>query len=364
MSTVMMTLREVIEKVKPGKTIIDAATQALEQERVEAGDHKSPWFVRALVAVSAWMASIMFLVFVYGARIISSSMGSVVLGAVLIAFAVFLRRAQKNNLFLAQLALAMSLAGQALLIMGIGEKMRTAGAALTAIGMSIALIVLYPDKTHRFLSTLIAINAAVIFVYDQHIPYGLQVLVVGLAGAAGHVWHYESSLAAGRMAPVLRPVAYGMIVGMFLLLIPSGLPPDLRMHVRVTHTWFPVTIALAILLMLLEYRLLSFHKALGEKQLTLIVFGGALVLAVASLKAPGIIAALFVLALGFHRGNSIITSVALAFLAVFLSAYYYNLNITLLNKSYTLLAVGTVLLALRPLLSSALQNSNKEAAHG
>ena len=363
MSASTMTIREVIEKVTPGKALADAATQALAQERLEAGDHTSPWFVRALVAVSAWIASIMFLVFVYGARVISSSMGSIVLGAMLIAFAVFLRRAQKNNLFLAQLALALSLAGQALLIVGIGEKMHTAGAALAAIGMSMALIVLYPDKTHRFLSTLIAINAAVIFVYDQHIPYGLQVLVVGLAGAAGHVWHYESSLAAGRMAPVLRPVAYGLIAGMFLLLIPSGLPPDLRMHIRISQTWFPATIALAILLLLLEYRLLSFHKALREMRLSLVVFGGTLVLAMASLKAPGIIAALFVLVIGFHRGNRIITGIAFAFLAIFLSAYYYNLDITLLNKSYTLLAVGATLLAIRPLLSSAFQNSNKEAAH-
>ena len=50
-------------------------------------------------------------------------------------------------------------------------------------------------------------------------------------------------------------------------------------------------------------------------------------------------------------------------LAVFLFAYYYNLNTTLLNKSYTLLAVGAVLLVLRPLLSGALENSNKEAVH-
>lgn len=363
MSAGIMTLREVIEKVKPGKTEADAATQALEQDRTEALEYTSPWFVRALAAASAWIASLMFLVFVYGARIITSSTGSIAMGATLIAAAVFLRRAPMNVPFLVQLALALSLAGQAQLLTGIGEEMRAAGAALAAICLSVILIALYPDKIHRFLSTLIAIGAAVIYVYDQQIPYGLQVLAVGLAGAAGHAWHYESSLAGGAGGPVFRPVAYGLVVGMFLLLIPSGLPPDLRVHVRVAQAWFPATIALTLLLMLLEYRLLSLHKALGEKRLVLVVFCGTLVLAPASLKAPGIIAALFVSALGFHRGNRLIMGIAFGFLAVFLSAYYYNMNITLINKSYTLLAVGTTLLALRPLLSNALQNSGKEAVH-
>jgi uncharacterized membrane protein len=207
------------------------------------------------------------------------------------------------------------------------------------------------------------VGAAYAYSYDQHIPYGLQALVVGLAGAAGHVWHYESSLATGAKGPVLRPVAYGLIAGLFLLLIPSGLPPDLRIHLRTTHNWLPATVILAALLMLLEYRLLSFHGALKQRRLTILVFIGTLAMALASLKAPGIIAALFVLAIGFHRGNRIITGIAFAFLALFLSAYYYNLNITLLNKSYTLLGVGAILLMLRPLLISALHNSGKEAAH-
>jgi uncharacterized membrane protein len=363
MSAEIMKIREVMARMKPQETFTTDLSEALEKACAESGEHKSPWFVRALVALSAWLASLMFLLFVYGSNVVSNSSSSIVLGALLVAGAVILRRVSKRVLFLEQLALASSLAGQAMMTFGIGEKMHFATAALSVICMSVALIAFYPDKTHRFLSTVIAVVAAYAYVYDLHTPYGLQLLTAALAMGAGHVWHYESTLLAGAREPLLRPVAYGLIVGMFFLLIPSGLPPDLRVHLRDTQNWIPATLALAALLMLLEYRLLSFHGSLGRIRITVLVLIGTIALTVASLKAPGIIGALYVLAIGFHRGNRIIMGIAFTFLTLFLAAYYYNMEITLLTKSYTLLAAGAVLLMLRPFLTGVLQNKDEEVRH-
>ncbi len=364
MSGRMMTIREVLEQMRPEGTFeVDRAVTPEELASVFTEDRQAPWFVRGLVAISAWIASLMFLVFIYGTNIISSSEGAIAFGAVLTAGAVLLRHGQGKVPFFAQLALALSLSGQALVVFGIGDKTHFAGAALGAIGLSVALIILYPDKTHRFLSTLIAVGATWAFVYDRHVPYGTHVLVIGCAAVAGHVWNYESSLAAGKREKFIRPLAYGLIVGLFFLLMPTTAPPHIWTTVRGPQTWFPVTLVLAVLLLLLEYRILLFHQALKKMRLAALVFLGTLVLALASLKAPGIIAALFVLTLGFHRGNKILVGLALAFLAVFLSAYYYNLDITLINKSYTLLAVGAALLVLRFFWTNVLDINEKEASH-
>jgi len=43
----------------------------------------------------------------------------------------------------------------------------------------------------------------------------------------------------------------------------------------------------------------------------------------------------------------LLMGLATVFLLFFLSAYYYNLEITLLNKSYILLGTGAVLLVVR-----------------
>ena len=57
--------------------------------------------------------------------------------------------------------------------------------------------------------------------------------------------------------------------------------------------------------------------------------------------------AVIVLLLGYWRANTLLMGLATVFLLFFLSAYYYNLEITLLNKSYILLGTGAVLLVVR-----------------
>ena len=54
------------------------------------------------------------------------------------------------------------------------------------------------------------------------------------------------------------------------------------------------------------------------------------------------------LVVGFHRANRLIMGISIAFLVVFLSAFYYNLDITLINKSYILLGTGAILIAAPP----------------
>jgi uncharacterized membrane protein len=359
-----MLIGEVLELVKPGSTINETVVTALAGPGPGSGEHRSPWFVRALVAVSAWIASLMILAFVFESRIVLSSGGHMLLGAMLVAAALYLRRRMGRALFLVQLSLALSLAGQVLLINGIGEMFRAVGAtALAAIVMSVALIAFYPDKIHRFLSTLVAVGAAVIFVYTNHITYGLQALVAGLAGTAGHVWYEESRLATGKIEPIIRPVGYGLITGMFFLLIPSVIPPEFRARFGVDQTWLPATAALTALLILLEYRLLALHGALRNMRVAVFLFLGTTGLAVASFKAPGIIAALAMLVIGFHRSNRHIMGISLVFLVVFLSAFYYNLDITLLNKSYILLASGAILIVLRLFLTMVFHFEDTEAAH-
>jgi uncharacterized membrane protein len=78
---------------------------------------------------------------------------------------------------------------------------------------------------------------------------------------------------------------------------------------------------------------------------------GTVLVSLPALWMPGILAATIVLALGFQRGNRILLGLAAIFLAIFLIAFYYNLEVTLLAKSLLLLAAGLLLLGLRALLA-------------
>jgi hypothetical protein len=348
MSAHPVTVRDVLIRLK-GEGLLrehdnDAAAAILSAQKAE---HETPWFVRGLVAVSAWIAALLFLIFLFGTRIVSSSGGGIVLGAVACAGAVVLRRFRGANLFTNQLALALSLSGQVLLIGGIDDKSSAATASKAAILLNAALIGLYPDKTHRFLSTLICVFAAMTFIYEQHLMYGTQALAVALAAGAGYLWREESGFAAGGLADLSRPIGYGVVVGLLSVLVPSLFPHEFRTYLPPVSSWIPATVGLALLLVHAEWRILSVHGVLSDRRLSVPVFAGTVLLALASLQAPGIIAALFVLVLGFHRGNRIVMGLSLAFLGVFLSAYYYNMEMTLLRKSFVLMVTGAILLALR-----------------
>jgi uncharacterized membrane protein len=363
MTKPILSLQEVLKQLRPADRAGDAAVAEALGKSAEDDGQASPWFVRGLVALSAWIAAILFLSFVFGTRLISTSGGSVALGIVILVLAVVIRRAGARSPFLAQLGLALSMAGQALFIGGVGEKLHGEAGALAAVGVSIALIIAYPDRTHRFLSTVIAVAGAAFFMHEIHFSYGAQLLIAVLAAGGGHLWFHESRLLSGSLEPVTRPVAYGVIAGLFLLLIPSVLPREFHGTLHIAPGWLPATTVLTALLLSVEYRLLAFHDGLKNRAAVLLLFAGTVALAAVSYNAPGIIAALLVLAIAYHRGNRILTGMAFAFLAVFLSAYYYNVQLTLLAKSYALLASGAVLLLLRLPLLRALPNDAKGAVH-
>jgi uncharacterized membrane protein len=69
-----------------------------------------------------------------------------------------------------------------------------------------------------------------------------------------------------------------------------------------------------------------------------------------ALWTPGVLAAVIVIVLGFQRGNRLLLGLGSVFLVIFLIAFYYHLDISLLQKSLILVATGLLLLGLRALM--------------
>jgi hypothetical protein len=74
---------------------------------------------------------------------------------------------------------------------------------------------------------------------------------------------------------------------------------------------------------------------------------GALVLALATLKAPGLAPATAILVVGYANGNRVLAGLGVVALLAYLSHYYYALQATLLEKSMLLAAAGAAVLVAR-----------------
>jgi uncharacterized membrane protein len=68
------------------------------------------------------------------------------------------------------------------------------------------------------------------------------------------------------------------------------------------------------------------------------------VISLPTLTTPGILASIMLILLGYRRRNRVLLVLAYAFMAGFIFYYYYNLQVTLLVKSFILMITGVLFL--------------------
>lgn len=308
-----------------------------------------PWFVRGLTGLGAWISALFIMGFV---ELMSSSAseGAVFLGfgVLLVGAGVGVLRAPRGD-FLTQLGLAGSLGGQALIAIGVARATDSdTGTALVALLLSLGLTAAVWARVHRFFTTLGAALALGYLVVEGHLPRGLDVLTLVFAIAASLVWLDQPRRLAATGRDALAPVGYALVVALFgvlLLSVADGshLPLDLPPPSRIACAGLGLIDVALALTILREHGRLPPPPAPAIGLLVLALLG------VATPGTPGLPGALGVLILGFHRRNPLLVGLASVFLVVFLGAFYYSLQATLLVKSVYLMTSGA-LLALGPLL--------------
>ncbi len=314
-----------------------------------AGDrgerHSAPWFVRLLVGLGAWVASFFLVGFLFMIDWVPEDLGAAVVGAFLLAGAGALRRspAAEGSDFLQQSALAGWLAGQLMVVLGVaGGTDSPAAAAGVALLVQAASVAFFPDVVARFLASGFAVAAVLALLLHWKVPHGHEATVVLAGVGAGLVWWHRPALLAGRLPQAVNPVGYGLVCSALALLAlaladpfdqhPSGILASAALGAGVLGMAAGV---------------------LGERWCTgpgLTVLGGGLLLGLATASAPGVLAAMGTLVLGFRASERVLQGLAWTFLLFFLAAFYYSLEMTLWEKSGLLLGSGALLLGLRALL--------------
>ena len=204
MSPSKVTLREVVSTLQAENLLSedDAALRYLSNRT-----SRQPWYIRTMVGFGAWLASLLLIGFVAGFSLAMES-GYTVIGLVLIVGAILVRR-QFDNDFLNQCALAVSLAGQALLAYGLAE---TLGHDEFETYLSVALIVssvlffLFPDRIHRVIMVLIATGSLTTLFYLWEANSLVPLLGPAFTGALVLLHRQTPNLVASRFAQFVRPL--------------------------------------------------------------------------------------------------------------------------------------------------------------
>jgi hypothetical protein len=310
----------------------------------------TPWAVRALMAVGAWLAGIFFAAFLVISLDLDHSGVAVAVGGVATAGALVLLRLGRG-LFLNQLALACSFAGHILIFLGImefGNSQDNLSAVLMAsVVIGVPIYWISRDPVQRFLSVAWVFVIGWIWIGDTRdfdLLTGALAVAVPLAGVA-----YGFS---GRLrGDWWRPARGACLIGLF------GSAQIIVMKAAgAGHEGFSQVVGVLVaagLGGLLWYHLRPSGRATGW-----FVGFAALLGLLALAKAPGCVAALGLLAVAHARGERLLEGFASLALGVFLVVFYHQLDLTLGQKSLVLMVAGALLLGV-PALVRRLHPSKK-----
>ena len=283
-----------------------------------------PWYIATLLGASGWFAGLFVLLFVGLLFEPNSAPKAAVCGAVLLAAAWGLFKADRDGTFVAQLALALSIAGQCLVVFAMTEHTHgLAAIAGAALVLQAALAVLMPNPLQRALSALFACIAWALllrcalfgepgFWHDHQAtsPELAPALAAWLlawlpvAATIAGLIRAEAAWMARGWQPVLRPILRGLIVGLAFATLASEPFETFRLfgHAAPAQDWLAL------------WPLLSALGALGG------------------------------LAAAFALGSRAQLGACVVAMLLHVSNFYYELGASLLLKSLLMAAMGAAML--------------------
>jgi hypothetical protein len=325
----------------------------VEGEPPAAGEARAPWFVRLMLGIAGWIGALFLLGFVGVGFVfvMKSSIASFVVGAGACALSVVIFRAAPRNDFVAQFGLAVCLAGQALMIFGAAQwfERSITGTALYIALQQALLFVLVPNFVHRLWAAWTCGLAASYAMLDA----GLYAFTPA-ATTAVFAWTALSEFRLARHGEMLRAAVHGLAITAVIAAVTHGpLMTDFVLghgpraaKLGEAGVWAGRIASLAVLVwavrMLLRREGLPVASAQGRVGLA-----AALILGLASIKAPGVGPAVAILVVGYANADRVLAGLGVFALLGYLSHYYYSLQATLLEKSGLLVATGVALLLAR-----------------
>jgi uncharacterized membrane protein len=323
----------------------------------ERKTHESPWYVKTLLAFSGWLAAIFLLGFIgMGLQfIVENDSAAFITGALMITGAFFVVRTAGNE-FVEHLALALSLAGQALAVYAIfqfsggNDNIALLLVALLQVMLALAM----NNYIHRVFSSFFAAISFSMFMIGVGWAFGVSAILLFLVS-----WCFLREFSYPHHMREIRAIGYGLTLA---LLVFKGTemfgnsPLRYIFHYNEQQQFLPwvgelLTTAVSIYVVI---RILQRNWLPLKSRLALTILAGVLVIGLVSLQVQGITVAMVIMIIGFAGANRLLFGAGIVSVLFYISSYYYLLEITLLEKSQTLLIVGVVLLLTRWIMLSTL----------
>lgn len=327
---------------------------------------QSPWYVRVMLGFSGWIAAVFLLGFVaVGFEfIVDNDEFAILSGAVMLIIAYSIFRHAKND-FYEQFGLALSFAGQALILFGLfellGWREHHIWWLVAALQASVAIIM--PNFIQRLVAGYFTAHTLAFALTLHGAPF-ITAAIITLT----IVFIWANEFRWGKWGEAIRPIGYGLTLALIQLKGHTlfGISFHELMDYRDTFQiyvpqWLGQGVSGLLLIGVVAYLLRRVGESWTSNRMVVALITTAIIAAI-SLQAPGIASGFIILLLGFSSSNKILVGLGITALLFYISSYYYTLETTLLIKSEILAATGAALLLTRWIILRWVF-PNKETTH-
>lgn len=312
-------------------------------------EQELPLYLRVLAGVGAFIASLCFIGFLSIAGIISfkSEAELITWGLIFAVGAIGLQRGSGSDntvkhSFLMQSSFASMAVGKTLFIIGMAQLLDSGwGVPVATLIITAITYHIYRMSIDRFLSSfavLVSILTNILWDYDLGLSRELMFnafFLFQFFGAAILLTH-------GKIKRDYTPLAYAFVfsIAVSVLFLASQAEFGYWQHKDFIHSIF-VNIVLSVgLISLFGWAAGSLNKLKS----TPLMWASAAAVVLGFVSAPGIILAIGFMILGYAKHEKILMISGALLMPLVLFLYYYNLDISLLQKSAILTGSGVILL--------------------
>jgi MFS family permease len=306
---------------------------------------QSPWYIKVLLALAGWLAALFFFGFFAVTLLDFSDNASVraVIGVAMLLAAYFILRSPQSE-FLEHVGLAVSLSGQALIAWALFEFLEFKDKEIWLIGAAVQMLLAWfmPSFLHRLFSAFIATYAFSVFMALVGLPALFSSIIMFVCA-----WFWLHEFQVKQHILSFRAMAYGLTLG--LIMIKSTTPlawlwPE-QHDANNLIQWLDEGLNCLILLYVTG-ALLKRYKIAFSTTPSICALVATLLIGLASMQAPGLASAIMLIVLSFAASHRVLMGLGIMSALFYIAKYYYSLELSLSQKSISLIILGLILLAL------------------
>ena len=310
-----------------------------------------PLYLRALVGVGAFFSSFFFILFLFTIDLINweNVFNALIWGGGFIGAAIGLLRfaMQGNHMrhsFYLQSSFAFMAVGKTLCVMGVSQWLESDwGVTIALLLVTSLTYFIYRMSIDRYLSTLAMCLSVLINIFSVADVAAYQNMLFHLF-FFGQLSIVAFLIAYPRVTYAYKPLTYALLTSLSICIL--YLAGQIEIIAHLDQPYWILTGYINIALILTLWILIIWAAGgLQKWRKHPLCAAYIAILLLGLISAPGILWGLGLMILGYGRHERLLIIAGALLFPLFIWLYYYNLDITLLQKSLILFGSGVILLA-------------------